>query len=328
MGSAAQNQQKITVVIPTYNRAKQLPRTIKLIMEQSLPREQYTVIVVDNRSSDDTTLVMKQLCKQYSNLEYVYQNKPGAAPTRNEGVRRAQTDLVLFIDDDILASPTLIEEHLKGHAQGPCSVLGHISVNWEESPSRFLRYLKQSEDQNTFKFLDPHQTSFAYFYTGNVSCRTEALRKVGGYDEGFTVYGVEDIDLGYRLEMYGERMIYRKEASAVHDYHPTYQDFLRKRYNNGRSLAYFLAKFPHLKPQFTFGRHPLLTIGVPRYLTAWLKPWMNRDSKRPLTRFQYFWFTRALRWQLYKGYRAYKTYWNRDGLAMLPTKSVLLENTP
>lgn len=325
--SRSSTGKKITVVIPTYNRGKQLPETVRLIMEQSVPRSEYDVIVVDNRSSDQTRAMMDALCQRYDNLAYAYQKKPGAAPTRNEGIRRTSTPLVLFIDDDILATPTLIEEHLRGHAQGPCSVLGHISVNWEESPSRFLRYLKESEDQNTFKFLDPKQTSFAYFYTGNVSCRTEALQKVGGYDEGFTVYGVEDIDLGYRLEMYGERMIYRQEAAAVHDYHPTYTEFLRKRYNNGRSLAYFLAKFPHLEAQFTFGRHPLLSLGLPRYLTAWLEPWINRDSKKPLSKFQYYWFTRALRWQLYKGYRAYKTYWNRSGLELLPTKSVLLDNT-
>jgi len=327
--------QKITVVIPTYNRAKQLPKTIDLIMDQSVPRSDYHVIVVDNRSADDTAAVMRGLMQRYDNLEYVYQKKPGAAPTRNEGVRRVQTPLVLFIDDDILASHTLIEEHLKGHASGPRSVLGHLEVNWEESRSRFLRYLKESEDQNTFKYLNPEQTSFAYFYTGNVSCRLGALKQAGGYDEGFTVYGVEDIDLGYRLEMWGEPMIYRKQANAIHDYHPNYRDFLRKRYNNGRSLAYFLAKFPHLEPQFSFGRHPILSIALPRYLTAWMEPFINRDSEprkrdgssKSLTRFQYFWFTKALRWQLYKGYRAYKSYWNRDGLALMPTKSVLLDNT-
>ena len=303
-------------------------------MNQSVSRDQYTVIVIDNRSSDATAETVRGLMRRYPNLEYAYQKKPGAAPTRNEGIRRATTPLILFVDDDILASPTLIQEHLKGHQGQPCSVLGHIEVGWNTSPDRFLRYLKESEDQNTFKYLDPQKTSFAYFYTGNVSCRRDALLKVGGFDEGFTVYGVEDIDLGYRLEMYGERMIYCAQASAVHDYNPNYVEFLAKRYNNGRSLAYFLAKFPNLTPQFTFGKYPLIKLGLPRYLTAWLKPFINREDHLkggvqpgPLTRFQYLWFSKALRWQLYKGYRAYRSYWNRSGLRVMPTKSVLLQNT-
>ncbi|MFH0830456.1 MAG: glycosyltransferase [Parcubacteria group bacterium] len=316
----------ISVVIPTFNRAKHLGTTIEHIMNQSIPREQYEVIVVDNRSTDDTAAVLKQLAKNYRTLHYAYQRRPGAAPTRNEGIRLARAPLILFIDDDILAAKQLIQEHLKGHAQSSCSVLGHIDVNWEQSNERFLRYLKESEDQNTFKYLDPSNASYLYFYTGNVSCRAEVLRGVGGFDEGFTVYGVEDIDLGYRLEMRGERMIYCKNAQALHDYRPTYNDFLRKRFNNGRSLAYFLAKFPNLRAQFSFGKHPLLMIGLPRYAMAWLKPLMNRATTKSLTPLQYYWFTKALRWQLYKGYRAYRTYWNRSGLELMPTKSALLGN--
>jgi glycosyltransferase involved in cell wall biosynthesis len=315
----------ITVVIPTINRAKSLSTTLQHILKQTIPQEQYRIIVVDNRSKDDTARVMRGIIAKNPTVSYAYQEKPGAAPTRNEGVRRAQSPLILFIDDDILATPTLIEEHLKGHENRNCSVLGHLEVSWEKSQDPFLRYLKESEDQNTFRYLDPQNASYKYFYTGNVSCRREALMKVGGFDEGFTVYGVEDVDLGYRLEMYGERMIYRKEALAYHDYHPRYNDFLKKRYNNGRSLAFFLAKFPHLRSHFSFGKHPWLRIWLPHAATAWMEQFITHSSGRPLTRLQYQWFNKALRWQLFRGYRAYRTYWNRDGLALIPAKSVLLD---
>jgi glycosyltransferase involved in cell wall biosynthesis len=320
-------QPKITVVIPTYNRAQGLPKTLEHILNQSVPREMYRVIVVDNRSKDQTAQVMKSITEKNPTVSYAFQERPGAAPTRNEGVRRATTPLVLFIDDDILSTPTLIEEHLKGHEGRKCSVLGHLEVSWATSSDPFLRYLKESEDQNTFRFLDPYQVSYKYFYTGNVSCRREALLKVGGFDEGFTVYGVEDVDLGYRLEMYGERMIYRKAALAYHDYHPTYTEFVRKRKNAGRSLAYFLAKFPHLAADFSFGSMPLLKIGVPRMATAWMRPIIMQPTKRDLNRLEYFWFNKAIRWQYYKGLRQYRKFWNRDGLAYIPTQSVLIGNS-
>jgi len=317
---------EITVVIPTYKRAGSLPKTLKHILSQTVPIESYRVIVVDNRSLDGTDKVVQRFNKEHPEVSYVLQEKPGAAPTRNEGIARAKTPLVLFMDDDILATPRLIEEHLKGHRNRTCSVLGHLNVSWADSGDPFLRYLQESEDQNTFRYLDPHKVSYQYFYTGNVSCRREAVLAAGGFDEGFSVYGVEDVDLGYRLETLGERMIYRKEALAFHDYHPSYKEYLGKRRNAGRSLAYFLAKYPHLAPEFSFGEHPTWELGVPRALTAWLKPLVVDGSVPGTNKIAPWWFRKAVRWNFYKGYKSYRKFWNESGTEYIPIKSRLVHD--
>lgn len=323
---------QITVVIPTLNRATKLPETLRCILNQTVPADQYRVIVVNNRSTDNTEEVIRGIAAKHPSVTYAYQDKPGAGATRNEGIRLATTPLVLFVDDDCQAAPNLIEEHLKAHATHEGSVLGHIDTAWATTTDPFTRYLHDSQDQNTFQYLDPADVSYQFFYTGHVSCRREALLRVGGFDEGFTVYGVEDVDLGYRLWVHGEKMIYRKSAVVTHDYHPTYEEFLRKRRNNGRSLAYFLAKFPHLKVEFHFGKHPLLAIGLPRLLSAVLKPLAfirmpgripGRTTPAPLAALQRVYFAKALRWQLYRGYRQYRTFWNKSGLEYLPIKTSL-----
>src|SRR5438067_13657943 len=112
---------KVSIVIPTFNRASTLARTIDCIESQSVPAEDYEVIVVDNASTDDTRSVLDAKARKYFNLKSLFQPKPGAAATRNAGLRQAVCDIVLFIDNDIIAEPDLIERHLDHHSQSPRS---------------------------------------------------------------------------------------------------------------------------------------------------------------------------------------------------------------
>ena len=92
---------KISVVIPTKNRSALLAEAIERIESQTVSREQYEVIVIDNDSTDDTRGLLEQKAVTYPNLKFASQEKPGAAATRNAGLRVARADIVLFIDDDV-----------------------------------------------------------------------------------------------------------------------------------------------------------------------------------------------------------------------------------
>ena len=110
---------KVSVVIPTKNRSGQIAQTIEHIESQTIPRDQYEVIVIDNDSADDTRKVLEQRARTYSNLKFGLEEKPGAAATRNTGIRMAKGELVVFIDDDVQAEPGLIQAHLQYHQKNP-----------------------------------------------------------------------------------------------------------------------------------------------------------------------------------------------------------------
>lgn len=296
------NGKKISVVLPTFNRARKLPKVLTLLAQQTLDHKDYEVILADNNSSDGTRKVFDKFDKKYPGLfKYVCQPKRGAAANRNMGASLATAPIMLFLDDDMWAEKDLVEMHVKSHNDFDGSILGFFETAWEGHDSLFLRYLRDSEVQNSFPFEDGSLVSYQYFFTGNVSVRTEIFEKVGGFDEGFKVYGVEDIDLGYRLWAIGEKMKFCKTALSFHHYEPDYKTFKNKRFSAGYSLGYFIDKYPHLSRNFCFGSHAFLKLGLLNFSLKALKPFIFIWKPKDLTKMKYWYFHWTVRWRMYSG---------------------------
>src|SRR5881628_2275621 len=258
---------KISVVIPTKNRSALLAETIDRVESQTIPGDHYEVLVIDNASTDDTRAILEQKAGIYPNLKFDFQKKPGAAATRNVGIRLANSDLILFIDDDVQAEPALLQAHLDCHIQNPnSSVIGAVSMPWGDTPDPFLKYLRDH------RILNPYTPSkgpidFSYYHTGNVSTPLQALLDVGCFNENFRMYGMEDIELGYRLEQAGCRMAFAPNARAVHYRFPSYHDFIGRSEPPGYSLGQLIQLPAELKKRFVecsrIGRH--LRYIHPRY---------------------------------------------------------------
>jgi glucosyl-dolichyl phosphate glucuronosyltransferase len=95
----------ISVCVYTHNRARLLPRVLESICAQTLPQSEFEVIVVDNRSTDDTCSVVEGFFRRILNLRYLYEEKIGSAVARNRCWREASGEQVAFIDDDGKAPP-------------------------------------------------------------------------------------------------------------------------------------------------------------------------------------------------------------------------------
>jgi glycosyltransferase involved in cell wall biosynthesis len=243
---------RVSVVIPTLNRAEMLATTIERIENQTVGRDIYEVLVVDNNSSDHTQAVISQKAALYPNLKSFSQVKPGAAATRNIGIRAATGDVVLFIDDDIFAEPELIEQHIGYHNENPgCSIIGTVVSPWENSTDPFLRYLRDKGIFNPYSIACDRPMDFSYYHTGNVSTSRKLLQEVEGFNEEFFVYGMEDIELGYRLEKKGCRMTPGIGAKGRHEYFPTCQQFIERCQQAGYSLGKLIELHPELKKRFT-----------------------------------------------------------------------------
>jgi glycosyltransferase involved in cell wall biosynthesis len=96
---------KVTVAIPTYNRADFLRQTLAGIVAQHFPREHFEVLVIDNNSTDHTRAVVHEFAAQYPSPRFVQERKQGLDFARNRAITEARGDIIVCGDDDIRVKP-------------------------------------------------------------------------------------------------------------------------------------------------------------------------------------------------------------------------------
>ncbi len=110
MGSPAASSIKVTVAIPTYNRADVLRQTLAGLVAQQFPRDHYEILVIDNNSRDQTAAVVAEFASARPAPRYLREEQQGLDYARNRAIREARGEIVLFGDDDILVRPDWIAQ--------------------------------------------------------------------------------------------------------------------------------------------------------------------------------------------------------------------------
>ncbi|MDQ6767737.1 MAG: glycosyltransferase family 2 protein [Candidatus Eremiobacteraeota bacterium] len=211
----------LSVVMPTYNRIDTLREVLPTLLEQTLSADAYEIVIADSNSSDGTAQYVRDLGeREGGRIRYVPGSYPGRGAARNAGIDAARAPVVVFTDADILASQTLLERHAAGHRDAGDT---RIAIVGCELQVRSLDdYRLQRDDPSARRPLHPatrKRLSWLYFLTGNASVRREDLQRVGCFDEQFTGYGHEDLELGYRLQKDGVEILYDPQAVNYH-WHP------------------------------------------------------------------------------------------------------------
>jgi len=239
---------QLSIVIPTRNRATKLERTLQSLLAQTVPLQGFEVVVVDNDSSDDTSELLRRFGASFPNWKCLKQTKPGAAAARNSGIESCKSQILLFLDDDVIAEPDLVQQHLNSHLLHPGSaVLGYVRNGWSENDCAFHWIISHKELIHSFQFPDSLNVPFQHLYTCNASVPRGALQKAGLFDERFVGAAFEDTDLGYRLTRSGCRLIFNPRATVLHDPILSLKSFMQKRLDAGSALHQLLSKHPQLE---------------------------------------------------------------------------------
>jgi glycosyltransferase involved in cell wall biosynthesis len=239
---------QLSIVIPTRNRASKLERTLQSLLLQTIPTQDFEVVVVDNDSGDETPEFLRRFGKRFPNWQSFRQPKPGAAAARNAGIASCQGAIVLFIDDDVIAQPDLVRQHLKSHdSHSGCAVLGRVLDGWDQNDSAFHWVISHKELLHSFRFPDSSNVPFQHLYTCNASISRDLLLKAGLFDERFRGAAFEDTDLGYRLTRSGCQLLFNPEATVLHEPLLSLKLFMRKRFDAGCALYQLLSKHPELE---------------------------------------------------------------------------------
>ncbi|MBL0337295.1 MAG: glycosyltransferase family 2 protein [Chitinophagaceae bacterium] len=115
----------LSIVIPTYNRGEQLGEVIEHILKSDVNGLAFVeILIVDDGSQiPPHKFISQNIIKSPFSLRIINQDNAGPAAARNNGFRNAKHSIVLFMDDDILAFPDMIQKHIEGHREYPGSVI-------------------------------------------------------------------------------------------------------------------------------------------------------------------------------------------------------------
>ena len=102
----------ISIIITNYNYSKYLNRSIRSAFVQNYPEEKYEIIVVDNKSTDNTEDIVLDNFSNVSNLKYIYESVLGLSQARNTGWKNAKGQYVAYLDDDAVARFDWLEKIL------------------------------------------------------------------------------------------------------------------------------------------------------------------------------------------------------------------------
>lgn len=256
---------EISVVIPTYDRLNTLQYVVPTLLASDLPADRYELLVCDSSSTDGTPEYLARIAHEHSNVRHLPGSYSGRAAARNAGIAAARGEIVLFNDSDILASPDLLSQHLRRHRERN----GIAVVGWEVQVKNLADYERKRECPQERGRLHPpgrKRLSWLYFLTGNASVRRDDLLRVGGFDETFTGYGHEDLELGYRLHKAGLEIVYEPRAVNYHCQDVGYTDQKNKMKLAGRSTVGFYRKHPDLAVKVNLGMTPI-SLGLHTVLT-------------------------------------------------------------
>lgn len=190
----------VSIVIPTYNRARDLVRALKSVLAQTYTH--WEALVVDNHSSDNTDGVIKNLNDSRIKL-YKIHNEGVIAASRNLGIKHGEGEYVAFLDSDDWWMPQKLEESLKYLEQGADVVYHSLFVVAKSNQRVFLKKTR-SWDLKSPIFDDLIANGNA-LNNSSVLVRKELLNAINGLAEDRSLIASEDYDAWLRAAKFTEK---------------------------------------------------------------------------------------------------------------------------
>jgi GT2 family glycosyltransferase len=207
----------ITVAIPTLGRDAVLVDTIKQVLQQDF--ESFEVVVVDQTAHHDPKAQQFLGSCSDPRFHYFLVAPPSLPAARNFALNQAKSDIVLFLDDDVILEPGFIRYHYEAFRQDPAIVAvgGRVinKTNTQELTKQPLLFDRLARGRNTFN-CDVSQYGQS-FPGGNMSIKKTAIQAIGGFDTRYVGSAErEESDTAYRLMKAGGKIYFEAKASILH----------------------------------------------------------------------------------------------------------------
>ena len=207
----------VSVVAPTYRRQRALPRFVEALLAQD---ELHELVMAVDGSDDGSVEWLTERRRSDSRLVVLDLPNRGAGPTRQAGIEAASGDVVLLLDDDVIADPGLVAGHGAHHEElSPKLVLGYMPNEWRDLPPgrRGIALLyRRAYEQHCARFESEPDFILYGFWGGNFSMPRSEFLRVG--IEGLKEAGTINIVAGSDARLRGVHLYDRGLEAWRQDY--------------------------------------------------------------------------------------------------------------
>lgn len=197
---------KVSVIVPVYNAERYLRKCVDSILAQTLPKDEFEIILVDDGSTDTSPAICDEYCTPYTihhtpRIRVLHQSNQGVAMARNNGIKASKSEFVAFLDADDWWAPTYLEQMLQTAAEYPEA--GIIGSNYVKVRLGREQHFFDHVPTGYVDYFALYNTIAQPLWTGSVLVRSSALREVeedGCYFKPWLKLG-EDFDLWVRLSL-------------------------------------------------------------------------------------------------------------------------------
>ncbi len=241
------NWPPVSIVIPGYNRAKELERCLRSLFVLDYPAECLEIIVVDDASNDETRMMLQHLQQEatangFAIRTFSHEKQLGAGTSRNTGSAAAQYELVAYIDSDCVASQSWLKELVPAFQDAKVGAVGGM-IRAYDMKALFGRYedVRSSLYRGAYTQQVSLKGPLTYLPTANLLVRREIWQQLGGFIP--MTFG-EDVDFCRRLLLSGSSILYIARGAVYHDYRTKLQDFLHIHVAYASTEAMLLKRHP------------------------------------------------------------------------------------
>ena len=220
-----------SVIVPTYRRPASLARCLDALGAQTIGRDRFEVIIVDDGSADSPRDVVARAAASVD-VRLIEQANAGPAAARNTGARAARGAYVVFTDDDCRPEPGWLRAIDEIAARHPGRAIGGRVVNalgdglYSTASQLLIEFL--------YEYFNVDESGGRFFITSNLALPTDSFRRIGGFDVSFPLAAAEDRDLCDRWREAGLAMVYCDDAVVRHEHALGLGSFCRQHFTYGR----------------------------------------------------------------------------------------------
>lgn len=246
---------ELSVVIPTHNRRELLRACLYSFEHQSAFVETFEVVVVIDGSIDGTAEMLAAYAPPFA-LSVVTQAQAGVSAARNAGAETTKGSVLLFVDDDMIASPLLVGAHLAAQQNEDSIVgVGAIASRIPAEADRFAQ-VRAQEWREHYRHLLVRQLTYVDCYGGNFSMCRSMFEDVGGFSVDLAV--MNDFEFAYRLSEAGARFVFIPEAEVTEEWRDDWREIVADQELRGRIAVVLYRRDPAIVRQTELGGNEYL----------------------------------------------------------------------